>query len=325
MNFSAFIYLFVLLLITFVAIILPIFLPHWIESNKYKKSSYYNLTKTPYMALKKDLGKYGEYLISEELKLFEETGSKLLFNLYIPKKDGETTEIDLLMIHQKGIFIFESKNYNGFIFGDENQKNWTQTLKSRSLVHKNSFYNPIMQNESHIKHLKTLLDKSIPTKSIIVFSNKSVLKHIPVTNQDVRVINCFSIKDTIANFIIKMPFALSENEIQATYNKLLPYTQVNNAIKAKHIEDIKKKNEYPPFPQAKNESTYTTENPLNNFTTGASPTPLPPYSQPAKTTTPLCPQCNRPLVLKTAKSGAHKGEKFYGCPNYPSCKYMKNL
>lgn len=40
-------------------------------------------------------------------------------NLYLPKEDGSTTEIDLIMLSETGILVFESKNYSGWIFGDE--------------------------------------------------------------------------------------------------------------------------------------------------------------------------------------------------------------
>ena len=53
---------------------------------------------------------------------------RYLFNLYLPKDDGGTTEIDVVFLHDSGMYVFESKNYSGWIFGTETQKNWTQTL-----------------------------------------------------------------------------------------------------------------------------------------------------------------------------------------------------
>ena len=35
----------------------------------------------------------------------------------------------------------------------------------------------------------------------------------------------------------------------------------------------------------------------------------------------ICPNCNIPLVLKTSK----EGNKFYGCSNYPKCKFTKKI
>ena len=36
--------------------------------------------------------------------------------------------------------------------------------------------------------------------------------------------------------------------------------------------------------------------------------------------TPLCPKCGIPMVLRTASQGNYKGQQFYGCPNYPRCR-----
>jgi hypothetical protein len=35
---------------------------------------------------------------------------------------------------------------------------------------------------------------------------------------------------------------------------------------------------------------------------------------------PVCPKCNRAMVLRVAKKGVFRGKKFYGCPNYPYCR-----
>ena len=39
----------------------------------------------------------------------------------------------------------------------------------------------------------------------------------------------------------------------------------------------------------------------------------------------VCPICNVPMVKKTIKKGNNKGQVFYGCQNYPSCKEVVNL
>ena len=94
------------------------------------------------------IGKRGESLTARELKLVDLLGrkGKILRNIYIPKENGDTSEIDLLYITQKGIFVIESKNYSGWIFGDEKSTNWTASLPNGQ---KNRFYNPILQNKTH--------------------------------------------------------------------------------------------------------------------------------------------------------------------------------
>lgn len=166
-----------------------------IKKNKdYKNSTYYQITGLPYFSVRYDAGRYGEYLTYKYLKYFEAIGAKFLFNIYIPKKNGETTEIDVLMICPKGLFVFESKNYSGWIFGSESQKNWYQTLPSgRGRSHKEHFYNPIMQNNSHIKHLKAFLNKEIPMYSIITFSDRCTLKRIQIESNNVSVINRYNV------------------------------------------------------------------------------------------------------------------------------------
>jgi hypothetical protein len=62
------------------------------------------------------------------------------------------------MISTKGIFVFESKNYSGWIFGSEKNRYWTQTLPKNS---KNKFFNPIWQNKAHIKALSESLGISV--------------------------------------------------------------------------------------------------------------------------------------------------------------------
>ncbi|EID4426205.1 topoisomerase DNA-binding C4 zinc finger domain-containing protein, partial [Vibrio vulnificus] len=46
---------------------------------------------------------------------------------------------------------------------------------------------------------------------------------------------------------------------------------------------------------------------------------------PPQSTTPLCPSCHAPLVMRTAKRGQNKGNQFYGCSSYPRCRYTKDI
>ena len=73
-------------------------------------------------------GQFGEYLLEYAVTNHNIPGNLYVFhNLYIPWQ-GRYSEIDLLMLHEKGIFVFESKNYSGWIFGNETDLNWTQSF-----------------------------------------------------------------------------------------------------------------------------------------------------------------------------------------------------
>ena len=39
----------------------------------------------------------------------------------------------------------------------------------------------------------------------------------------------------------------------------------------------------------------------------------------------VCPRCGGELILRTAKKGQNSGNQFYGCSNFPKCRYIKNL
>ena len=102
-------------------------------------------------------GRHGEKLTENELKFVNLLGrkGKILRNIYIPKGNGEMSEADVVYITQKGIFVFESKNYSGWIFGDEKDTYWTASLPGGQ---KNRFYNPIRQNRTHIKWLQKYVE-----------------------------------------------------------------------------------------------------------------------------------------------------------------------
>ena len=103
-------------------------------------------------------GRYGEMLTERELNIVQLFGrkGKVLRNVYLPKKNGETSEVDVIFITQKGIFVIESKNYSGWIFGDEKNQKWTAMLPNRQ---KNQFYNPILQNKTHVKWMRIMSAK----------------------------------------------------------------------------------------------------------------------------------------------------------------------
>lgn len=75
-------------------------------------------------------------------------------NVIIPTPNG-TTQIDHLLISRYGIFVIETKNLNGWIFGDEKSKQWTQSFYSGK---KYKFQNPLHQNYRHTKALANYLN-----------------------------------------------------------------------------------------------------------------------------------------------------------------------
>lgn len=276
----------------------------------HRQSTYYKITHVPYLRTRTDVGRNGEYLTYRHLRQYEKDGGKFLFNIYIPKGENGTTEIDVLLITAKGLFVFESKNYSGWIFGDENKRNWYQTLpQGKGKSHKESFYNPIMQNQTHIKHLKALLGESIPMHSIITFSDRCTLKSVLVTSLDVHVINRSKVVTLIPWLWERNCDVLSAAQIQDIYNKLYPFTQVDEAAKEKHIADIEG-NAYRGMVKPA-ESIVINQMPKIQ-------------SKELEKPNLCCPRCGSKLVLRTAKKGANAGNLFYGCSSFPKCRYVQN-
>ena len=112
-------------------------------------------------------GYYGEYLLFSELYP-QITGScKILMNLQIPSEHEKTTEIDLVLIHETGFYLFEVKHYKGTIYGKADDKKWTQYFRTTK---NEQFYNPIAQNQLHIRALQKMFPEA-PMHSCIVFTN----------------------------------------------------------------------------------------------------------------------------------------------------------
>ena len=125
----------------------------------YGKTEYAKVTHRPLLQLILDKGAYGEYLIYRHLDKKLEGDKKWLFNAYLPRSEKRTTEIDVMLFHSSGIYVFESKNYKGWIFGTETRRIWTQCIKpsEHTRTRKYHFLNPIMQNKLHLSAFSALL------------------------------------------------------------------------------------------------------------------------------------------------------------------------
>lgn len=209
----------------------------------YKKSTYSRMTHNPLYTVLFNDGIRGEFNIYRELSIFEKKGGRLLFNVYLPYEDG-TTEIDVLLLFSSGLYVFESKNYSGWIFGTAKDRNWTQTLpsgKGRS-SHKERFLNPLFQNALHIRQLKAFCEtEELPCHSVVVFSNGCILKSKIDAKPPEYVCQTDDVSDVIIDIHHKADVHLSEEQLQTLYDRLYPLSQCTEEEKQAHIERIKKR------------------------------------------------------------------------------------
>lgn len=188
----------------------------------------------------RNAGQFGEYLIDYALQSNGIEGERVvLTNLYLPMK-GKTTEIDLLMLHEKGIFVIESKYYSGWIFGSEDQLKWTQCFRNG---HKEHFYNPVKQNRTHIRALAEYL--SMPEEafsSYVVFSERCTLKKVPqYFDGDITVCRRHTMLRLMRKRIKDAPVVYSHADIERLAGLLRPLTEVTKEEKQQRIENLKTK------------------------------------------------------------------------------------
>lgn len=152
-------------------------------------------------------------------------------NLTIPSDHNGSSQIDHLVVSKFGIFVIESKDYKGWIFGSKDQDNWTQSLPGGK--NKFQFQNPIRQNWSHIMSLKLLMP-SIPEnafRSIVVFTDSCEFKTESIENvvHSEEIVGCIQ-KHTDAK--------LSEENLHLILGKLSYVCQTADITPSQHIENL---------------------------------------------------------------------------------------
>lgn len=140
-------------------------------------------------------GKLGEAYVNRLITTNLNAGVyHLIRNVTLPAGNG-TTQLDHIIVSIYGIFVIETKNMKGWIFGDKNQSKWTQQIYN----YKNRFQNPLRQNYKHTKTLEKLLgitEKKL--HSVIVFTgdNKFKTKMPPEVTRGKEFVNYIKSKNT---------------------------------------------------------------------------------------------------------------------------------
>ncbi|WP_053360932.1 NERD domain-containing protein [Bacillus sp. FJAT-27251] len=232
-------------------------------------------------------GAVGEWYVNRAL---DELGTqyRIFHDLYVPNGEGGTTQVDHVVTSPYGIFVIETKHYQGWIFGTENQRYWTQTIYKR----KEKLFNPIWQNYGHIQAIKGYINKQDFKfiHSIIAFSQSSTFK-FKEDFQSARVIQFPQLTKVIKEWNIE---CISQPELReinrALEGLILKDKNQKRQIKKQHVADIKNNRKE----KVRKEKRDIREN--------------------------VCPKCSGQLSMKKGKYGP-----FYGCSNFPKCRYTKQV
>jgi restriction system protein len=97
---------------------------------------------------------------------------KVFHDVTLPSSRGPT-QIDHIVVSRYGVFVIETKNYTGWIFGNAMSQQWTQVLYG----HKSRFQNPLRQNFKHTKAVESFLSLNPRyVHSVVVFVGDAEFK-----------------------------------------------------------------------------------------------------------------------------------------------------
>lgn len=216
-------------------------------------------------------GKMGEFEVSAILATLSKENYVVFNNITLPSKYG-TTQIDHVVVSVYGIFVIETKNYKGLIYGGENAETWTKNMWGN----KYEFRNPLKQNYGHVKTLQQLLHLPMSVfMPIVVFSNSANIS----VQTDKTVITMFHLRGAITRHKSVM---FTQEQVNDFCNKIRQAAIEDKGTGKRHVQNVR-----------------------SNV-----------YSRQQTISQGICPQCGGKLILRHGRYGS-----FYGCSNYPNCRF----
>lgn len=249
-------------------------------------------------------------------------------NITLRLADGNTTQIDHVVVSPYGLFVLETKHMRGWIFGSEKQKKWTQSIYR----HRVTFQNPLHQNWLHIKALQEVLQVPLQhLHSVVVFTGHSHFKtEMPACVTQGRDCVAFIQSHTevvwTAQEVAQWVQALSQKRLQAT-----------RATHRAHIENVRARHAAPQ-PKVQSRKTAGAVVPAPVLTAVPASTPAawrstepvlrtepvaPPVPQPAPVQSADCPQCGSDLVHRSLPDPEGAARYFWRCARFPHCRFMR--
>lgn len=187
-------------------------------------------------------GKIGESLIKDiNDKSLDKEIYKCFNNLTLKLKDNSTTQIDHVIVSKYGVFVLETKNLKGWIFGDEKSRQWTQSFRNGK---KFRFQNPIHQNYRHIKALEEIINQNNILK-VEEYKFISVINFIGEAEFKTKIPSNVFHKDTYIEYIKSFEEEILKNhEVKIISNLIERKSQEKSReTDKKHINNLKERHE----------------------------------------------------------------------------------
>lgn len=150
--------------------------------------------------------------------------------------------------------------------------------------------------------MREYLGSDIPLFSMIVFSEHCELNKIILESDNIPVIKRDQLFTTVQKIWDSTEDRLDQEKVEMVYKKLKILTQVDQAVKEAHIQNINQKYKRP----EKTKRAEAVE------------------AVKKQEETLICPRCGGNLILRVARKGTNVGKHFYGCANYPKCRYVRD-
>ena len=174
-------------------------------------------------------GAMGEKRVARILEKLPEEKYSVINNLLL-NNNGYTSQVDHVVVSVYGIFVIETKTYQGIISGGENSEHWTQNIYGN----KYEFRNPILQNYGHIKSLKQALGdyKNVPFISIVAFSRQANLR----VSSNVPVVYWSQILDIIQGY--ENP-VIKESDVRRITRLLMASNADSKETRKDHVKNVR--------------------------------------------------------------------------------------
>ena len=184
-------------------------------------------------------GQVGEKAVARRLRWLPKKEYFIINDLLFKRKNGHTTQIDHVVVSPYGIFVIETKNISGYVYGSEYSKTWTRhwqgfTRGGHYTTNELSFDNPVLQNGAHVKalydELKQYHVKFVP---IVAFSPEAELK---ISVQGVDVVYWSQIVEVIKRY--KEP-TISIEQAREIFNLLQSINIIDKKSRRQHVIDAR--------------------------------------------------------------------------------------
>ena len=180
----------------------------------------------------KKKGDRGEKRVADLLSLRLPDEYKVLNNIYLLKENGDTAQIDHIVVSPYGVFVIETKNYSGWIYIARGM--WIENNYGKKTPFK---VNPVEQNRGHIQALVRALGMS-PSyfHSVVAFAGGCELKMEP---RPEGVVYADKVTSYICSFGQRVIGADQVDEIVSRIVEL--DAEVGDERKANHVANLRKR------------------------------------------------------------------------------------